>query len=87
MKPELASPVVIGLQRAPRIIETPIGKSIHGQKPMRKQRASPDNQTKGYKPPQIPLGSPELAAPNKQQNANPAKSMGRNKWESKLFEK
>jgi hypothetical protein len=36
----------------------------------------------------MPLGLPELAAPNKETNANPAKSMGRNKCELlKEFEK
>ena len=87
MKPELESPLVIGLQSAPSIIETPIGKRIQGQKPMRKHKAKPINHTKGYKPPQIPLGFPELAAPNKEQNANPTKNMGRNKSELKVFEK
>jgi hypothetical protein len=35
----------------------------------------------------MPLGLPELAAPNKETNANPTNRMGRNKFPSKLFEK
>jgi hypothetical protein len=35
----------------------------------------------------MPLGLPELAAPNKETNANPTKRMGRKKCDSKLFEK
>jgi len=77
----------MGTRSAPRIIETPTGRRIQGQKPTRKQRARPKHQTKPCRPPYKPLGLSELAEPSNEQNARPTKRMGKNKCPLKLPEK
>jgi hypothetical protein len=72
---------MIGLIRAPKMIDIPHNTRIQGQKPTpgRKRMARPNNQTKPCRPPYILRGLSVVIEPRRVVKANATKRMGKKK--------